>query len=91
MGKFRYVYVLKSLKDGMFYVGWTPDLKHRIEQHGLGLVPSTKPRRPLKLIFYEAFLEKKDAVLREKFLKTGWGRLHIKKALKYSLESSNKV
>lgn len=80
-----YIYVLKSTKDNKTYIGWTPDLKKRLVEHNSGLVNSTKPRRPLKLIFYEAFTDKKDALLREKFLKTGWGRIHLKKAIKYTL------
>lgn len=80
-----YAYVLWSKKDKKLYVGWTKDLKKRLEKHQLGLVPATKPRRLLKLIFYEAFLTKEDAVLREKYLKTGWGRRHLKQALKHTL------
>lgn len=80
-----YVYILLSIKDKKLYIGYTPDLRKRIVSHNNGLVKSTKPRRPLKLIFYESFLSKKDAVLREKFFKSGWGRRHLKKMLKYSL------
>lgn len=80
-----YVYVLRSSKDGKMYVGWTPNIKERLKKHNLGLVTATKSRIPLKLIFYEAFTNKKDAVLREKFFKTGWGRLHLNKALKYTV------
>lgn len=83
---FYYTYVLQSNKDDKLYVGWTPDIRKRVAEHNLGLVQSTKSRRPLKLLFYEAFLNKKDAVLREKFLKTGWGRRHLKIALKYTLQ-----
>ncbi len=49
-----YVYVLKSMKDDKFYVGFTRDLKLRFNQHEKGLVDSTKNRRPFKLIYYEA-------------------------------------
>jgi len=80
-----YLYILQSNKDKNLYIGYTPDLKKRLELHKLGKVPSTKGRRPLKLIFYEAFLNKNDAVSREKFFKTGWGRRHLHKALKYTL------
>ncbi len=80
-----YTYVLRSLKDGKLYIGWAGDLKKRLKKHNSGLVLATKSRLPLKLIFYEALLNKKDAINREKFFKTGWGRRHLKKALKYSL------
>ncbi|MFC1841430.1 GIY-YIG nuclease family protein, partial [Thermodesulfobacteriota bacterium] len=49
-----YTYVLHSELDGNFYVGYTKDLKLRFEQHNKGKVESTKDRRPLKLIYYEA-------------------------------------
>ena len=65
-----YVYVLQSEKDNKFYVGFTKDLKLRVEQHNKGQVESTKDRRPLKLIYYEACLSQKDATRREKYLKT---------------------
>jgi len=44
-----FVYILKSLKDGNQYIGSTPDLTHRFEQHQNGEVLSTKNRRPLKM------------------------------------------
>jgi len=77
-----YVYVLQSLKDKYFYVGYTPDLKPRVEKHNKGLVSATKKRRPLKLVYYEACLDKDDAIKREKYLKTSWGKRYIKNRLK---------
>jgi putative endonuclease len=77
-----YVYVLQSEVDGNFYVGFTRDLKLRFEQHQKGKVPSTKSRRPLKLIYYEACLNQVDALRREKYLKTYHGKMYIKKRLK---------
>ena len=77
-----YVYILKSLKDHKLYVGFTGKLKERIVRHNNGLVEATKDRRPLKLIYYEACLNKKDAIEREKALKTGFGRAYLKRRLK---------
>lgn len=51
-----YTYVLISDKDQKFYIGHTQNLKSRFERHQAGFVPSTAPRRPLRLIFYEAYL-----------------------------------
>jgi len=64
-----YVYVLKSLKDNKRYIGFTENLQRRLFEHNNGLVKSTKNRRPLELIYHEEFVSKKDALLREKFLK----------------------
>ncbi|HBM46058.1 MAG: hypothetical protein UT05_C0012G0008 [Parcubacteria group bacterium GW2011_GWF2_38_76] len=82
----HYVYVLKSNKDRKTYVGCTRDLRKRIIMHNTGRVESTAGRRPLKLIFYEAFNNQSDAFEREKYLKTGWGRNQLKKLLFNSLK-----
>jgi len=80
-----YVYVLISLKDRKFYVGLTTDLRQRIGRHKYGEVKSTKSRRPLELIHYEYFVNKADAEAREVFLKSGFGREQLRKALKRTL------
>ena len=81
-----YVYILLSLKDKNFYIGYTFNLKQRLKQHFLGEVISTKSRLPLKLIYYEAFINKTDAKKREKFLKSGSGLKFLKKQLVNTLE-----
>ena len=65
-----YVYTLLSLKDKKFYNGFSTDLRNRLSQHARGEVRSTKNRRPLKLIHYEYYINKKDAKAREVFLKS---------------------
>jgi len=77
-----YVYILKSIKDGKFYTGYSENLKRRLDEHNHGKVKSTKNRRPLQLICYEAYLDKKTAEKREKFLKTSDGKLDINRRLK---------
>ena len=81
-----YVYVLFSLKDKLLYIGSTHDLVIRFKGHTKGSVRSTKERRPLKLIHYEFFLNKDEALAREKFFKSGFGRNELKKALKITLK-----
>lgn len=78
---FFYVYVLFSLKDKSFYIGFSANLILRIQDHFAGKVVSTKDRLPLKLIYYEAFVNKKDAKKRERFLKSGSGHKFLKKQL----------
>jgi len=77
-----YTYVLQSLKDRNFYVGYTNNLVKRVAEHNKGKVPSTKNRVPLKLIYWEGCLNQKDATRREKYLKTAWGKRFIKNRLK---------
>lgn len=79
---FYFVYILQSMKDKKFYTGYTKNLKLRFEQHAKGLVDSTKDRKPLKLIYYEACLNQRDAIHREKYLKTYLGKMFIKNRLK---------
>jgi len=79
---FYYVYILKSIKDGKMYTGFTKNLKLRFEQHSKGLVESTKKRKPFKIIYYEACLNQKDALHREKYLKRAYGKKFIKSRLK---------
>jgi len=80
-----YVYILFSIKDHKFYTGFTTDLKDRLSRHARGEVRSTKNRRPLKLIHYEYFIDCQDAKAREVFLKSGFGRNNLKKALQNTL------
>ena len=82
-----FVYLLMSQKDNECYVGSTEDIERRLEDHNSGKVPSTANRRPLELIYYEAYTDKRDALGREKFLKSGSGKRYLKKQLKYYLES----
>ena len=77
-----YTYVPKSTKDGKMYTGFTKDLKLRFEQHEKGLVQSTRHRRPLELIYYEACLSEDDASHRERYLKTHYGKMFLKNRLK---------
>ncbi|PIZ47811.1 excinuclease ABC subunit C [candidate division WWE3 bacterium CG_4_10_14_0_2_um_filter_41_14] len=73
-----YVYVLKSEKDGKLYTGSTNDLKRRLKEHNDGRVESTKDRKPLDIVYYEAGLDEHKARMREQYLKTAWGKRYIK-------------
>jgi len=83
-----YVYVLKSTKDQRFYIGFTKDLKNRVKEHNAGEVKSTKDRKPMKLIFYEAFLEKQDALRREGCFKTTKGKKVLRLMLRSFISNS---
>jgi putative endonuclease len=81
-----YIYVLKSLKDRNFYIGYSTNLKQRFEYHQKGYVKSTKARRPFELIFYEAYKSVTDAKRREKYLKTNKGKSTLKIMLRDSIK-----
>lgn len=85
--KYFYIYILKSTKDNNFYTGYTEDLKIRLAQHNNGEVNSTKSRRPLELVYFEGCANQQDAIHREKYLKTSWGKKFIKNRLKNFLDA----
>ena len=80
-----YVYVLRGQRDGKLYTGFAEDLKERFGKHNKGLVTSTKFRRPLKLLYYEAHTNKSDAFRREKYLKSGMGKRDLRNRLREGL------
>lgn len=73
-----YVYVLESLKYGKLYVGFSTNLKERVRDHLAGKSRYTKTILPVKLIFYEAYIEKSDAKRREKYFKTTKGKTTLR-------------
>lgn len=85
------VYVLRSLKDGLFYTGFTKNLDARLQRHNGGLVTSTKYRKPFELVYYEASLSIKDSMKREVYLKTAWGKRYIKNRINNYLNGPNEI
>ncbi len=81
------VYVLQSEVDNSLYIGYSRDIKRRLVEHNSGKVSSTFSCRPYRLIYGELFTNRNDAILREKYLKTGWGRNYIKKTLQNTLKN----
>lgn len=82
-----YVYILQGQKDDNFYTGFTSDLKRRLREHREGSTLSTKDRRPVRLIYYEAYLLEEDARARERYLKTSMGKRVIKNSSAIILRS----
>lgn len=85
MDNFWYVYVLRSKKDGDFYIGSTNNLERRFKQHQRGENISTAKRLPFELLYFEGHQSKLDAVRREKYFKTTKGRTTLRQVLKDSL------
>ena len=73
------------MKDKKFYIGSTGDLKKRFSNHKRGEVTSTSYRGPFSLIHYEYFISKRDALAREKYLKSGYGHEQLEIILKNTL------
>jgi len=82
MGEEFVVHVLYSKRDKKTYVGFTSDLISRFKSHNeLSTKGYTVKYRPWEVLYLEFFDDKRDAVLREKFFKTGVGREFIKRLL----------
>ncbi|TAL19153.1 GIY-YIG nuclease family protein [Patescibacteria group bacterium] len=78
------VYVLVSLRDGRLYIGRTENLESRIKEHNAGKTWTTRRVLPVKLLFFEVFLSKDDAIRREKYLKTSKGKSTLRMMLQES-------
>ena len=79
------VYILKSQKDGLLYIGFTTDLHRRLTEHIHGHSDATAPRRPFDLIYCEYHASKADALRRESYFKTTAGKKALKLMLRESL------
>ena len=84
-----YVYILKSLKDGKYYIGITSNLRQRLTKHNSGKVVSTKSRIPIILVKFEKFNNYLEARVREKELKLYKGGYKFKELLEGAGRSSN--
>lgn len=88
--KFYYTYVLRCVllnNKIETYIGYTNDLRKRYERHSKHKVIATKKYKHIELVYYEACRSKQDAILREKSLKSGFGRAYVKNRLKSYFES----
>lgn len=82
------MYVL-LLSNSQFYIGFTNDLKKRIKLHKDGKVFTTKKYLPIKLIYYECYLDEEDAKQREFMLKRfGSAYSHLKRRIANSIKKS---
>ena len=77
-----YVYLLRSLRSGGLYLGWTTDLRRRLCQHNEGASRATRGRGPYELLYYEAYRHSAEAMAREQSLKK---RQNVMKQLKQRL------
>ncbi|MEC4003073.1 GIY-YIG nuclease family protein [Flavobacterium sp. SUN052] len=75
---YYFVYVLESEIDGRLYKGQTSNIENRLKEHNSGKTRSTKGFIPWKLVYFEKFITREEAVLREKYFKTGSGREFLK-------------
>jgi putative endonuclease len=84
-----YFYILQSQIDqNYFYKGSTSDLQERLKKHNNGEVASTKPRRPWRIVYYEAYISEKAARVRERSVKrSGSISVPLLRRIKMSLDN----
>lgn len=82
------VYVLRSEKDGLLYIGFTADLPRRLAEHHAGRSKATAPRRPLTLVYCEFHASEADARRREGYFKTTSGKTALKRMLRTTLDAA---
>jgi putative endonuclease len=72
------VYVIYSKSYNKIYIGFSGNLPERIEMHNSPLSTGyTKRYQPWEVVYQEEYITKKEAMLREKQLKSGGGRRFI--------------
>lgn len=81
-----HVYLIEAQNSGKRYIGYTSDLRQRLANHNRHKNISTAQGSGWKLIYCETYLNKMDALGREKFLKSGSGWRFLKKQIRHYLE-----
>lgn len=82
-----YVYIIQNSSEKLYY-GYTSDLRERLKQHNKGSTRTTRGES-WKLVYYEAYVDKRDALEREKHLKRyGQSLSHLKRRIRYSLRQN---
>lgn len=69
-----FVYAISSLAKNFIYVGQTDHMIRRFHEHNNGLEKTTRPYLPFEIIYSKEFLNRKEARIQEKYLKTGKGK-----------------
>ena len=82
-----FVYIIKSQKDGTYYVGSTQNVEERLERHNQGRSKYTKAKKPWKLVYYEEQPDRSAAVKRERQIKNRKDRNYIENLIRASRQT----
>lgn len=77
----HFVYILKSVKDGSYYTGYTEYIQKRLVEHNTGSSKYSNTKAPFELVWHCAFQDKSKALIFEKYLKQGSGFAFARKHL----------
>ncbi len=78
----HYVYIIRSVKDGKYYIGETSDVITRLNYHNSGKQQSTKNRIPFELVLSEEYMTREEALRREKQIKSWKGGEAFKRLIR---------
>ena len=77
-----YAYVLQSVIDEQYYYkGHCSDIEIRLKEHNSGKTKSIKHKIPFKIVYYETFATRAEAIARERYFKSAAGRRYLKQKL----------
>jgi putative endonuclease len=76
-----YAYVIKSDVANLLYKGHCEDLEKRLKEHNSGQTKSIKNFIPFRVVYYENFSTREEAIEREKYFKSAAGRRYLKTKL----------
>ena len=79
-----YVYILQSQLDQSFYIGYTSNIENRITYHNKGKSRYTRKKIPWVLVYKEEYNSKREALIREKFIKKQKSRMYIEELISLS-------
>ncbi len=77
-----FVYILQSLKDHSFYIGQCDDLDRRMSKHSEGMSKYTASKKPLRLIYFEVYPSRTEALKRERVIKKMKSKIYIQNLVK---------
>ena len=78
------IYILQSERDGSFYIGYTARLEERLHRHNEGRSPYTRAKIPWRIVYQEEYLERSQAMSRERELKSKGSRVYIEQLVRAS-------
>ena len=80
-------YIIQSEKNSKFYIGFTENIIERLDCHNRGSNRSTKSGRPWRLVYSEKFGSKREAMRREKEIKSYKGGIAFKNLISTCIQS----
>jgi putative endonuclease len=75
--KIFFVYIIQSKKDNSFYIGQCEDLDCRLSKHNDGFSKYSSSKSPWRLVYFEVYPSRSEAIIREKVIKAKKSRKYL--------------